>query len=91
MRTRPSKIAAIARKAQRLFPNASFEADYSWAGCFGESPNGLPAVGPIKGLPRCYAVLGFGGNGITFSTLAAQLISRHIQNINDPDAELFML
>jgi glycine/D-amino acid oxidase-like deaminating enzyme len=87
----PSKIAAIARKAQRLFPNASFEADYSWAGCFGESPNGLPAVGPIKGLPRCYAVLGFGGNGITFSMLAAQLISRHIQNIKDPDAELFML
>jgi glycine/D-amino acid oxidase-like deaminating enzyme len=87
----PSKIATIARKAQRLFPKASFEADYSWAGCFGESPNGLPAIGPIKGLPRCYAVLGFGGNGITFSMLAAQLVSRHIQNIVDPDAELFKL
>ena len=85
----PSKISAIASKAQRLFPNANFEADYAWAGCFGESPNGLPAIGPIKNLSRCYSVLGFGGNGITFSMLAAQLVSRHIQKINDPDAELF--
>ena len=87
----PAKVAAIARKAQRLFPHASFEADYSWAGCFGESPNGLPAIGPIRGLPRCYAVLGFGGNGITFSMLAAQIVSRHIQKIRDPDAELFAI
>ena len=87
----PRKIAAISRKAARLFPQADFEADYAWAGSFGESPTGLPAIGPIVGLSRCYAVLGFGGNGITFSMLAAQLVSRHIQGITDPDAELFAL
>ena len=87
----PAKIAAIARKAQKLFPNANFEAAFSWAGCFGESPTSLPAVGPVKGMSRCYSVLGFGGNGITFSMLAAQLVSRHIQGIADPDAELFAI
>ncbi len=87
----PKKIAAIARKARKLIPQANFEADFAWAGCFGESPTGLPAVGPVNGLSRCYAVLGFGGNGITFSMLAAQLVSRHIQGIKDPDAELFAL
>jgi glycine/D-amino acid oxidase-like deaminating enzyme len=87
----PEKIGAIARKAKKMFPQADFEAEFAWAGCFGESPTGLPAVGPIHGLSRCYAVLGFGGNGITFSMLAAQLVSRHIQNIKDPDAELFDL
>jgi glycine/D-amino acid oxidase-like deaminating enzyme len=87
----PKKTAAIAKKAQRLFPLADFTADYAWAGSFGESPNGLPAIGPIRGLSRCYAVLGFGGNGITFSMLAAQLVSRHIQGISDPDATLFSL
>jgi glycine/D-amino acid oxidase-like deaminating enzyme len=87
----PKKIAAIARKAKKLLPHADFEADFAWAGCFGESPTGLPAVGPVNGLSRCYAVLGFGGNGITFSMLAAQLVSRHIQSIKDPDAELFAL
>jgi glycine/D-amino acid oxidase-like deaminating enzyme len=87
----PKKIAAIARKAKRLFPLADFDPDYAWAGSFGESPTGLPAIGPIRDLPRCYGVLGFGGNGITFSMLAAQLVSRHIQGIQDPDAELFRL
>ncbi len=87
----PKKIAAIAKKAKRIFPNIDFTADYAWTGSFGESPTGLPAIGPIKKLPRCYAVLGFGGNGITFSMLAAQLISRHMQGIKDPDAEIFKL
>lgn len=87
----PEKIAAIARKAKKLMPHADFTAEFSWAGSFGESPTGIPAIGPVKGLPGCYAVLGFGGNGITFSMLAAQLISRHIQGIKDPDAEIFAL
>ena len=87
----PKKIAAIARKAKRIFPNIDFTPDYAWTGSFGESPTGLPAIGPVGELPRCYAVLGFGGNGITFSMLAAQLISRHIQGIKDPDAEIFKL
>jgi glycine/D-amino acid oxidase-like deaminating enzyme len=43
----------------------------------------------MKGFTRCYSVLGFGGNGITFSMLAAQLVSRHMQGLTDPDAELF--
>ena len=87
----PKKVAAIAKKAKRIFPDIDFTADYAWTGSFGESPTGLPAIGPIKKLPRCYAVLGFGGNGITFSMLAAQLISRHMQGIKDPDAEIFKL
>lgn len=86
-----TKVTAISRKAEKLFPELDFEPAFSWAGSFGESPNGLPAIGPVKGMPRCFAVLGFGGNGITFSMLAAQLVSRRIQGITDPDAELFAL
>jgi glycine/D-amino acid oxidase-like deaminating enzyme len=85
----PSKISTIVRKAKKLFPSIDFEPDFAWAGSFGESPTSLPAVGPIHGLSRCHAVLGFGGNGITFSMLAAQLVSRHIQGLKDPDAHLF--
>ena len=87
----PKKVAAIARKAAKLFPDIDFEPDFSWTGSFGESPTGLPAIGPVKTMPRCFAVLGFGGNGITFSMLAAQLVSRQIQGITDPAAELFAL
>lgn len=87
----PLKVQKIAAKAKRLIAGADVTADFAWAGSFGESATGLPAFGAIPGMPRCYAVLGFGGNGITFSMLAAQIVSRHILGIEDPDAELFAL
>ena len=87
----PKKIAAITKKAKRIFPHIDFTPDYAWTGSFGESPTGLPAVGPVPENSRCYAVLGFGGNGITFSMLAAQLVTRHMQGISDPDADIFKI
>jgi glycine/D-amino acid oxidase-like deaminating enzyme len=86
-----AKVKTLARKAARYFPAADFAPDFSWTGSFGESPNGVPAIGPVKHLPNCYAVLGFGGNGITFSMLAAQIVSRKIFRFEDPDAGLFAL
>ncbi len=85
------KEKRIAAKAKRLIAGADVTVDFAWSGSFGESATGLPAFGTIPGMPRCYAVLGFGGNGITFSMLAAQIVSRHILGIEDPDAELFAL
>lgn len=58
---------------------------------FGDSPDGLPTIGTIPNAPRCFAVLGFGGNGITFGPVAAQIIQRAIVGIEDPDAKLFSL
>lgn len=87
----PSKIAAIRRKLARLMPQLDTTPDFAWAGCFGNSETGMPAIGPVPGMKRCFAVLGFGGNGITFSAIAAQVVSRAILGIQDSDAELFAL
>ena len=51
----------------------------------------MPAIGSIRGADRCFAVMGYGGNGITFSVIAAQLVQREILGIPDPDADLFAL
>ena len=83
------KSARIATLAKRLFPRVDFTPHYAWTGNFGESATGLPAIGPIRGYKRSYAVLGFGGNGITFSMLAAQIISRTLTGITDPDLAVF--
>ena len=83
----PKKIAAIARKLGKLMPNIDTEPKFAWAGCFGESATGLPAIGPIPDAARCLAVMGYGGNGITFSAIAAQIIQRAILGVADPDAE----
>ena len=87
----PKKIAAIRRKLERLLPALDSKPEFSWTGCFGTSVTGLPAIGAIPGSPRCFAILGYGGNGITFSVIAAQLIQRAILGLRDPDAELFAL
>ena len=72
-------------------PDVDTKPAFAWAGCFGESSTGLPAIGRIPGAARCFAVMGYGGNGITFSAIAAQLIQREILGLRDPDAELFAL
>jgi glycine/D-amino acid oxidase-like deaminating enzyme len=85
----PEKTRRIGEKLRRLFPHIDARASFSWAGSFGSSPNGLPTIGEIPGYPKCYAVMGYGGNGITFSMLAAQLISAAISGKVNPAARLF--
>lgn len=87
----PRKVARIATKLGRLMPGIDTAPDFSWAGCFGESATGLPAIGVVPGTPRCHAVMGFGGNGITFSAIAAEMIQRAVLGLPDPDADLFAL
>jgi len=90
---RDAKLGAKARtlenKLAKLLPKVDSRAQFSWTASFGQSNTGLPSIGPIPDYPRCYAVLGYGGNGITFSMLAAQLISASIGRRRDPDAGLF--
>jgi glycine/D-amino acid oxidase-like deaminating enzyme len=85
----PEKTAAIERKLRRLMPRIDATPHYAWCGSFGSSATGLPLIGPIPRHPNCYAVLGFGGNGITFSAIAAQVLQRQICGLQDPDADLF--
>ena len=87
----PSKIKRIQAKLSRLLPHLDSAADFVWAGCFGESVTGLPAIGPVPGANGCYAVMGYGGNGITFSVIAAQMLQRAVLGLPDPDSDLFAL
>ncbi len=85
----PQKIAALQEKLVRLLPQVRPEADYAWAGSFGASPTGSPSIGAVPGMSNCFAALGYGGNGITFSMLSAQVLSAAIGGGHDPDADLF--
>jgi len=83
------KIQALRKKTASLLPWLETEPAYAWTGTFGESENGLPTIGPVPGMANCYAVLGYGGNGITFGFLAAEIISRLLVGRPDTDAEIF--
>ena len=83
------KCATIAAKLKRLLPQVEFEVDYSWAGAFGESATGLPSIAPVPDMDHAWAVMGFGGNGITYSVIASQVVSAAIRGAADPDADLY--
>ncbi len=85
----PEKIATIERKLAELFPHVDPRADYAWTANFGASQTGSPSIGPAPRMPHCYAVLGYGGNGITFSMLAGQMLRNMICGHGDADAGLF--
>lgn len=85
----PKKIKTIQKKLKAYLPDVAAEADFVWSGCFGESDTGLPTIGLVPGMKRSFAVMGYGGNGVTFSAVAAQLIQRAVIGLKDPDADLF--
>jgi glycine/D-amino acid oxidase-like deaminating enzyme len=83
------KTLRIEKKLQRLFPGLDSRAICSWTGSFGGSATGMPTIGEIPGYPKCYAVMGYGGNGITFSMLARELITSAVVHRKNPNAKLF--
>ena len=70
-------------------PSIEFEIDYSWAGAFGESATGLPSIAPVPDMDHAWAVMGFGGNGITYSVIASQIVGGGGARRSDPDADLY--
>ncbi len=83
------KAAALLRRFRVLFPELSYEASHVWGGAFGESADGLPFIGLPPGRQRTYLALGYGGNGITFSAIAARLIVDLILGRPTADAAVF--
>jgi glycine/D-amino acid oxidase-like deaminating enzyme len=83
------KAAAIGRKLQRFFPALDVTPEFEWAGTFGTTETGLPLIGAIPGKRNCWAILGFGGNGITYSRIAADVIRAALAGNADPDADLY--
>jgi glycine/D-amino acid oxidase-like deaminating enzyme len=83
-----SKKVALERKLKALFPRVDPRAEFAWCGSFGSSKTGMPTIGALPRLPNCYVSMGYGGNGITFSMMAAQILRGLITNRGDADAGL---
>lgn len=68
------KSILLQKKLKKLMPAIDFIEDFSWGGVFGSTKDGLPYIGPSTEFKNCFFVLGFGGNGITFSTQGMKII-----------------
>jgi glycine/D-amino acid oxidase-like deaminating enzyme len=95
----PRRRDALLKKKRRrlekcfraLFPAIPFRTEFCWTGTFGETQDGLPFIGPKEGDPRVLYALGYGGNGITFSQIAARLLTQYCLGRRPRDADLFSL
>lgn len=85
------KSERINAKLKRLLPEVSLDIDYVWAGAFGESTTGLPHIAPVPGMEHAWTVMGFGGNVITSSVIASQVVASALRGTPDPDADLYRL
>ena len=83
-----AKGRALVSDLRKLFPSLGIDLDFAWAGTFAETPDGLPYIGSA-GSRRVHFALGYGGNGITFSSVAANLIADSVAGRKPPDGRIF--
>lgn len=83
------KSDKLTKYLKKILPNSDFRMDFVWAGTFGETKDGLPYIGKHPDLKNAYFVLGFGGNGITFSVIGMELVSAMLKNRKHPLQEYF--
>lgn len=88
----PQKAQTLLAKAARRCPGlAGVTPEFVWSGVFGETEDSLPMIGRVPGSPNTFAAYGYGGNGITFSALAADLLAADLRGGPDEDAALYAL
>lgn len=83
------KSKQLVNDVNKIFPELKFKSEFSWTGTFGSTKDGLPFIGVYDKIPNSYFALGFGGNGITFSLIAAEIITDLIQGKENKDASIF--
>jgi glycine/D-amino acid oxidase-like deaminating enzyme len=101
-RDRPAKPGAASRRTltrgaadlvadlTSLYPALDdVQPEYAWEGLFAATPDGLPYIGAHRRYPRHLFALGYGGNGMSFGFLAAQMLTRAIASASKPDDTLF--
>ena len=80
---------ALIEMFSELMPTVNIIPDFCWAGTYGVTKDALPYIGPHPDFPRSYFVLGFGGNGITFSIMGMKIISDALAGRSNKFLEYF--
>ena len=83
------KEKEILKNLKKVLPEYHFYTDFTWAGTFGETKDGLPYIGEHQKFKNSYFVLGFGGNGITFSVAGMEMASAFMKITSHPLYEYF--
>lgn len=83
------KAEYLRKRIRSVLPGLDPEIGYAWAGTFATTPDGLGYIGSIPGREREMIALGFGGNGITMSMLASEILRDLISGRQHEYADLY--
>lgn len=83
------KTELLKKAFLKKMPHIPLVPDFSWAGAFASTKDGLPYIGSITERPNTFFALGFGGNGITFSVIAAEIIHDMVLGKKNANADIF--
>lgn len=88
-RTKERKAKKLMDKLQTILPGIHFIEDFNWGGTFGTTKDGLPFIGYSPEYKNALFVLGFGGNGITFSIQGMNIIHDILKGKENKLAQLY--
>ena len=74
----------LVRFASRHFPEVETHNVRRWSGVMGFTPDGLPLVGRLPGLPPVYFGVGFGGRGLAWAFVVADRLVELMLHDADP-------
>ncbi len=84
------KAKAICARFSSRFADVPLNVAFAWAGTFAETKDGLPFFGPHPEYgPRVHFAMAYGGNGITYSAIGAEIIRDLLGGSKHPCADLF--
>lgn len=81
----------LEEKLGQMFPHLTYKIDYSFNGVFGTTPDNLGYIGPNPKNKNIWYCLGYGANGILFSTYGAKMLSKLYKGVRYEDLELVSL
>lgn len=85
-----AKADTLLKRASSLFPHLGLRNAFAWAGTFAETEDGLPFFGPhAQHGPRVHFAMAYGGNGITYSLIGAEILRDSLLGKKHPCAKLF--
>lgn len=75
---------------KKLFPHlVDYTIDYKFNGIFADTKDNLPYIGEHPDFKNHYFCFGYGANGIIYSIIGAQLLTKLFNGIYHPDLEIF--
>lgn len=87
----PKKTDKLVQRAREMFPRIDFEVAFCWAGTFAETDDGLPYISEHPQSDRMMLAMCYGGNGITYSVIAAEICRDIILGEDHPMRKIFSL